>query len=478
MKRIIYGFILSLLSFAAHSADSHSYSWYADQSSAQSACNAKYQSMTNPATAHYACSYSIVNGGAVCSGGNMHKYTTREGFYNPTSNEYFHFQACIASNYCVAPTVIQLDGSCDAPCPTAGTKQDIAIRVGNKEGAQGLNSLNIFDPQTAIYQGAEYSYYPEDYVSGSSYVRDDGSIMSKYAATATGQCTNDADTAETSETGKPAVATSNQGQCVADAKGNTVCKDSPSGNLQCGTVNGDRVCFDTTPGVGTVNGQPYTTADKNCGMLNGDPVCVTDNSESPTTEGCVVNGSVKNCVNSDVKVTKETQTTNNPDGSKTVVETEHNNIIGSGDKVTTKTIDQNGNVTHEQTVYQGGTGSSGASGAESGGDGTENLNGPKTSGSGVFPEVGGFYTSAYPEGLAGIWDANKAGLNSTPFMQSLGNLNPFSGASNSGSCPVWTIVLWQLGTFNFDGFCWVFPFIRVVLLITTLFTIRSIVFGG
>jgi hypothetical protein len=106
--------------------------------------------------------------------------------------------------------------------------------------------------------------------------------------------------------------------------------------------------------------------------------------------------------------------------------------------------------------------------------------GEKTGASGQFPGVGeGFYQSAYPDGLQGVWNDNKAAITNSPIMSTLGNLNPFSGLGNSGSCPTWEITLWMLGTFDTGtSYCWIFPVLRAFLLITTLFTIRSIIFGG
>lgn len=117
-----------------------------------------------------------------------------------------------------------------------------------------------------------------------------------------------------------------------------------------------------------------------------------------------------------------------------------------------------------------------------GGTGTDpsSAAGEKTSASGSFPGVGeGFYQSAYPDGLQGIWNEHKAAITQSPIMSTLGILNPFSSLGNSGSYPIWEMTFWMLGTFDTgSSYFWIFPILRAFLLITTLFTIRSIIFGG
>lgn len=112
--------------------------------------------------------------------------------------------------------------------------------------------------------------------------------------------------------------------------------------------------------------------------------------------------------------------------------------------------------------------------------GTDNLNGPKTSGSGDYPGLpDSFYTSAYPDGITGIWNANKSALSQTSFISAIGKLTPQLGG-DSGNCPTWSIDLsaMRLGSQSFDVPCWIFSALRVFFLITTLFTARAIIFGG
>lgn len=88
-----------------------------------------------------------------------------------------------------------------------------------------------------------------------------------------------------------------------------------------------------------------------------------------------------------------------------------------------------------------------------------------------------FYESKYPGGLNKIWDTKKQSFEQTSFKQALRTLMPTF--SNSGECPSWTfpsILGFELGTLSMP--CYVWPIIRVFMMITTLFYVRKLVFGG
>jgi len=96
-----------------------------------------------------------------------------------------------------------------------------------------------------------------------------------------------------------------------------------------------------------------------------------------------------------------------------------------------------------------------------------------------FPEVDPFYEQKYPDGLEGVWSARKAELEDSAFVEFLGSFVP----SFSGSCPGWSVNVnvasWaQFGIHDFQSLCWVFDFVKVVLLVSAAFLCRALIFGG
>ncbi|MCK5770838.1 hypothetical protein [Algiphilus sp.] len=73
-------------------------------------------------------------------------------------------------------------------------------------------------------------------------------------------------------------------ECVTSASGKEVCAGDALMPKNCGTVNGDLVCIDTSPGCGEVNGQEVCEDDlpeaDNCATnSSGDRICITDDGE-------------------------------------------------------------------------------------------------------------------------------------------------------------------------------------------------------
>lgn len=96
-----------------------------------------------------------------------------------------------------------------------------------------------------------------------------------------------------------------------------------------------------------------------------------------------------------------------------------------------------------------------------------------------FPEVQPFYEQKYPDGLRGVWTSSRTEFESSAFFDFLNSFIP----SFSGSCPSWSmsfnIASWaNYGNHSFLNLCYVFDFVKVVLLVTALFTARAITFGG
>jgi len=96
-----------------------------------------------------------------------------------------------------------------------------------------------------------------------------------------------------------------------------------------------------------------------------------------------------------------------------------------------------------------------------------------------FPEVPSFYEQKYPGGLEGVWQQARADIDQSAFIQFLQGFIP----SFSGSCPAFglgfNIASWaNYGTVQFSSICYVLDFVKIILLVTALFTFRKVTFGG
>lgn len=96
-----------------------------------------------------------------------------------------------------------------------------------------------------------------------------------------------------------------------------------------------------------------------------------------------------------------------------------------------------------------------------------------------FPEVPSFYERKYPDGLEGVWQQASADVDHSDFIQFLRGFVP----SFSGSCPAFglgfNIASWaNYGTVQFSSICYVLDFVKIILLVTALFTFRKVTFGG
>lgn len=96
-----------------------------------------------------------------------------------------------------------------------------------------------------------------------------------------------------------------------------------------------------------------------------------------------------------------------------------------------------------------------------------------------IPEL---YKQKYPDGLTGVFNDFKSRINTTSFVQLIGALTP--NISGAGTCPSWTIDLtWtpggSMGTHTIgQDFCWIWPILKIIVIVTTLFTVRRLIFGG
>jgi hypothetical protein len=91
-----------------------------------------------------------------------------------------------------------------------------------------------------------------------------------------------------------------------------------------------------------------------------------------------------------------------------------------------------------------------------------------------IPSGQSFYESEYPDGFAGVFSTQMTALKSTEFYASLGKFT-FSG---SGTPPMWKIPVGDFGTFDLSLDSYIWEFIRICLLITTVFLCRGLIFGG
>lgn len=98
----------------------------------------------------------------------------------------------------------------------------------------------------------------------------------------------------------------------------------------------------------------------------------------------------------------------------------------------------------------------------------------------TMPVVPALYTQKYAGGLKGVWDAKKAALQNTAFVQSISSLAPSNW--NAGTCPSWNINFdlganANYGNQEFPFPCWLVPFLKAALLLTAAFTARKLIWG-
>nr|WP_199066963.1 hypothetical protein [Chromobacterium sp. ASV5] len=171
-------------------------------------------------------------------------------------------------------------------------------------------------------------------------------------------------------------------------------------------------------------------------------------------------------------VTKK-ETTKNPDGSTTTkVTTTTNTYNFEGDIIAKNSSTK----TTTTTTKPDGTTSTETSTTETQGEKPEPP--PQWSDS-EMPEVKELYKQKYPDGIKGIWLKKQGELSQTAFIRSLQTLAP---SISGGTCPQFSIDTnngWvSAGVLVFPVPCWIFDFLRAVILLTAAFVARMIVFGG
>lgn len=135
-----------------------------------------------------------------------------------------------------------------------------------------------------------------------------------------------------------------------------------------------------------------------------------------------------------------------------------------------------------------GTGGNGSGSGSGSGSGNGNGNGD-TDGDGDtvswsadgFPDVPDtFYESEYEDGLQGIWDNAMAALEETDLGELIEGLTP---DFPTGECPAWSMDfgighMIDMGVIGFEDICWLWLAIKIIMIITALFTARALIFGG
>lgn len=96
-----------------------------------------------------------------------------------------------------------------------------------------------------------------------------------------------------------------------------------------------------------------------------------------------------------------------------------------------------------------------------------------------FPEVEPFYKQQYPDGLKGVWNSKQKDFKDSAFLKFLSGFVP----TFAGVCPSFgldfNIATWAMfGHIDFMSLCWVFDFIKIIMMVTTVFTCRALIFGG
>lgn len=178
-----------------------------------------------------------------------------------------------------------------------------------------------------------------------------------------------------------------------------------------------------------------------------------------------------------------TTTTQNPDGSTSTktetTQTEYNYNYGDNyynySSTTTKTTTKDGQTTTETTTDAQPPGEAPNRNEDDKSDEDWDISFQDSE----FPAVTPFYEQKYPEGLSGVWQDAKTKFDESHFMAFLQSFIP----QFSGSCPSWSmsfdIASWaSFGTHSFGNLCYVFDFVKVIILVTALFTARAITFGG
>lgn len=200
---------------------------------------------------------------------------------------------------------------------------------------------------------------------------------------------------------------------------------------------------------------------------SGKVACIPEGTPAPRKPDVKVREKTESYPDGSEKKTKETKTTD----PKTGASHTHSSTTSSGGMAGPA-------GTTEGTESETGTGT--------GGDGDGNCEGDDCGDGdyqpGEFPGTEGLYEKKYENGIQGVLDARYAEVQNSQLFSLVGKLIP-TNVPNSGTCSPFSISMNIGQGMNFGGGsievpCYVWTFIRVVMLISALLLARRLIFGG
>lgn len=175
-----------------------------------------------------------------------------------------------------------------------------------------------------------------------------------------------------------------------------------------------------------------------------------------------------------------TTTKQTPSGTETTVSNTTYNITYQGDTIhidastVETTTHADGSVTTTTTTTTGSPSPAEETGPEAEEEGATVVD-PE------LPPIPELYERKYPEGMVGVWNDKREGLEQSPFFQMIGKLAPSN--LGDGGCPSWSLPLslegWApYGSHTLQAPCWVWTALRSLMIIGALFVARRLIFGG
>jgi hypothetical protein len=282
--------------------------------------------------------------------------------------------------------------------------------------------------------------------------------------------------------------TTSSGGSTSTGDGSTSTGDGSTSTGDGSTSTGDGSTStgdgSTSTGDGSTSTGDGSTSTGDGSTSTGDGSTSTGDGSTSTGDGSTStgDGSTSTGDGSTSTTTSTTSSTSTGDGSTSTGD----GSTGSGDGST-------GSGDGSTGSGDGSTGSGDGSGSGSGGSGQgdgsgqggtdDDGEGNATSGAKEafkdrfqYPEIkaDNFYKRE-KKPIKEIWDENKDEFEQTALLQALESLKFPDGG---GSCPSWTISIWNLGDFTLLPECWVFGAIRAIIIVTAIFTARRLIFGG
>lgn len=344
--------------------------------------------------------------------------------------------------------------------PTSGHWCDFSPRVASADctNAEAEATLKYFQPQYTYVFQTKGTYYESDGVTPKGYQW----LFYAYDANGLLWSTTSYLSAYFTSTGPPS-----SGGCPAITDPyyvgyNTTANSQPGPDGKCRT------------GVYTPN--PYADmADRIRDY--GDPTKAKDVAKDLVdNKGGKLDADPGSLTGPGTKTDSPTSSTNtNPDGSKTVSTTTNtHNYNYSPTNVTVTTTTTTVNNHYDAAGNPTGTDTDTSTEAP-----TEEETAPPTDPE--MPAIPKLYDRKYPDGIEGAWNTRSVAFKQTPMFTFLASLAP--SGMNSGACPAgWVLPsgdllgIQQGGTLEVP--CYVWGFIKIVMMIGALLLARRLIFGG